>query len=77
MAKKMEEKDMRPWGLLLLVLGVLFLLQDLGKWNFWGVSWYTALFLLMGVKKSQKIVNLKKKVCWFIYLNFHKILLSK
>ena len=33
----------------LLALGVLFLLQDLGTWAFWGISWYTALFLLVGV----------------------------
>ena len=38
------------FGVALLVLGVLFLLQDLGKWDFWGLSWYTALFLLVGIK---------------------------
>ena len=32
-----------------LVLGVLFLLQDLNWWNFWGISWYTALFVVVGV----------------------------
>jgi len=34
----------------LLGLGVLFLLRDLGVWNFWNVSWWTALLLLGGVK---------------------------
>jgi hypothetical protein len=36
-------------GGLLLALGVAFLLVDLGTWTFWGVSWWSALFLLMGV----------------------------
>jgi len=36
-------------GVLLLVLGLLFLLVDLGAWAFWGVSWWTALFLLVGL----------------------------
>ena len=36
-------------GAAFLVLGVLFLLKDLGKWDFWGVNWYTALFLVVGV----------------------------
>ncbi|MBI5389937.1 hypothetical protein HZB02_00425 [Candidatus Woesearchaeota archaeon] len=36
-------------GVLFLVAGLLFLLQDLGTWNFWGVSWYTVLFLLWGL----------------------------
>lgn len=35
-------------GVLLLVLGLVFLLGDLGVWN-WGVSWYSALFILLGV----------------------------
>ncbi|NQV09064.1 hypothetical protein HQ529_04390 [Candidatus Woesearchaeota archaeon] len=37
------------FGLLALVFGVLFLLQDLGVWAFWGVNWWTVLFLLAGV----------------------------
>jgi len=36
-------------GMMFLVLGILFLLQDLAIWDFWGISWYTALFLLVGV----------------------------
>ena len=36
-------------SVLFVVLGVLFLLQDLGIWGFWGVSWYTALFLVWGI----------------------------
>ena len=45
----MCKKCGKLFSLLVLVLGVLFLLQDLGQWNFWGVSWYTALFLLLGI----------------------------
>ena len=36
-------------GILFLVLGLLFLLRDLGTWDFWGISWWTALFVLFGV----------------------------
>jgi hypothetical protein len=36
-------------GFLLLVLGVLFLLRDLNIWGFWGIQWWTALFILLGV----------------------------
>ena len=36
-------------GWSLLVFGVLFLLRDLGYYNFWNVQWYTVLFLLWGV----------------------------
>lgn len=36
-------------GLIFLVLGVLFLLVDLKYWDFWGVQWWTALFLWMGL----------------------------
>ncbi len=36
-------------GVLVLVAGVLFLLRDLGQWNFWNVQWWTVLFLLWGL----------------------------
>ena len=36
-------------AILLLLLGFAFLLVDLNVWNFWGVSWYTALLLLAGI----------------------------
>lgn len=36
---------------LVLVLGVLFLLRDLNVWNFWNINWWTAAFVLMGLKK--------------------------
>ena len=44
-------------GVLLLVLGLLFLLVDLGVWDFWNISWWSALFLLMG------LVHIGKSSC--------------
>jgi len=35
----------------LLLLGLAFLLVDLGVWTFWGVKWWTALILLAGISK--------------------------
>lgn len=43
------KKCMMIGGVAFLVLGVLFLLQDLKIWSFWGISWYTALFVVVGV----------------------------
>jgi hypothetical protein len=31
------------------IVGVLFLLQDLGVWAFWNISWYTVAFILIGL----------------------------
>lgn len=36
-------------GWLWLIFGVIFLLQNLGTWDFWGIQWYTVLFVLMGM----------------------------
>jgi hypothetical protein len=36
-------------GLLLLLAGILFLLVDLGIWSFWGIQWWTVLFILWGL----------------------------
>jgi|ETN02SMinimDraft_4_1059925.scaffolds.fasta_scaffold439141_1 hypothetical protein len=41
-------------ALILLVIGVLFLLQDRGSFAFWGISWYTAAFLYVGIMKLGK-----------------------
>ena len=38
-------------GALLLIFGVLFLLRDLNVWDFWGIQWYTVLFILLGFLK--------------------------
>lgn len=45
----MCKKCMSICGILFAALGVGFLLQDLGYWNFWNISWYTAVILLAGV----------------------------
>ena len=43
------KKCMKIGGAVFLALGLLFLLEDLNVWDFWGVSWYTALFVAVGV----------------------------
>lgn len=40
-------------GALMLAAGALFLLADLSVWE-WGVSWWTAAFLLLGVSRLCK-----------------------
>jgi hypothetical protein len=35
-------------GLLVLALGVLFLLRDIGVWDFWNIQWWTAAFIIGG-----------------------------
>lgn len=40
----------------LVVVGLLFLLVDLAVWDFWGIQWWTAIFLvfgLLGLSKSK------------------------
>jgi len=41
-------------GVLFLLLGLAFLLADWGVWGFWNISWYSALFVLMGVVSLAK-----------------------
>ena len=36
-------------GLLMLLAGVLFLLKDLNVWDFWGLNWWTVVFVLWGL----------------------------
>lgn len=36
-------------GAAFLVLGVVFLLKDIGKWGFWGINWWTALLIVVGI----------------------------
>ena len=40
-------KKMSGWTWL--VVGLLFLLQDRGVWGFFGLKWWTVLFLLVGL----------------------------
>lgn len=51
---KMCTKCCKMCGGILLVLGLAFLFVDLGKWDFWGLSWWTVAFLLMGLCKFAK-----------------------
>ncbi len=37
------------WGLVLLILGILFLLQDLTIWSFWNLNWWTVLLIAFGL----------------------------
>lgn len=39
----------RMGGIALIVFGIIYLLVDLGVWNFWGISWWTMAFLLIGI----------------------------
>ena len=36
-------------GLLVLALGIIFLLQDLAIFSFWGIKWSTAVLILIGL----------------------------
>jgi len=36
-------------GAVVFIVGILFLLGDFGIWPFWGISWWTAAFILAGV----------------------------
>ncbi len=54
-------KCMKIGGAVFLVLGVLFLLRDLGVWNFWNIQWWTVLFLLVGLIKFKGCKDCEKK----------------
>ncbi|MBS3176038.1 hypothetical protein J4457_02265 [Candidatus Woesearchaeota archaeon] len=44
--------NMCMWcGVLVLVIGILYLLQDMGRITWWTYNWYTVAFILLGVKK--------------------------
>lgn len=55
-----EHGNMNFWGWIWLLAGVLFLVADFGWWN-WGVSWYTVLFLVMGLSHVFMCGGKKKK----------------
>jgi hypothetical protein len=42
--------DCTTMGWVMLVVGILYLLSDLGAVSWWNFSWYTVLFILMGIK---------------------------
>lgn len=37
------------FGWVFLIVGILYLIKDFGGWDFWGIQWYTVLFLLIGL----------------------------
>jgi len=43
------KKCMKIGGIIFLVLGLLFLLVDIGVWNFFSIQWWTVIFILMGL----------------------------
>ncbi len=45
----------RGWGLIILLVGLLFLIKDYtGGPVLWRVSWYTVLFLILGLTMASK-----------------------
>lgn len=43
-------KCLRWWGIVLTLVGLLYLANDLG-WNVWMPEWYTVAFLMVGLCK--------------------------
>lgn len=37
------------WGLVLIIIGILYLLMDYGIITWFGLSWYTTVFILLGI----------------------------
>lgn len=44
----------RTWGWVFLVIGILYLLRDFGGVRWWGISWWTVLFILTGLMWLRK-----------------------
>ncbi len=45
------KKCMKIGGVMFLALGIAFLGVDQKWWGFWNISWWTAVFIVMGVAK--------------------------
>ncbi|MFH1506179.1 MAG: DUF5668 domain-containing protein [archaeon] len=43
------------WGIIVLIIGILFLMQDMGTWNFWGLNWWTIVFIICGISMFFKM----------------------
>lgn len=43
------EKCMKMCGVAFLLLGIGFLLKDLGVWTFWNIQWYSAVMIVAGI----------------------------
>ncbi|MBT3262210.1 hypothetical protein HN592_05940 [Candidatus Woesearchaeota archaeon] len=52
-----EKPECKGFGFILILAGILFLLQDLNVWNFWGLSWYTVTLIVVGIKFAVMAVN--------------------
>ena len=39
------------WGWLVLIVGVLYLVADFTAWGFFGISWWSAVLVLWGLKE--------------------------
>jgi len=42
------KKCVKCMGLLVLIIGIIFLLVDLKVIGFWGINWWSAVFIIMG-----------------------------
>ena len=45
----MCNKCMKIGGAIFLVLGIVFIMKDMGKWDFWGINWWSAVLLVYGL----------------------------
>lgn len=48
------KKCCKVCGVLMLLLGALFLLVDFGVWDFWGIHWWSAILILFGIGSIAK-----------------------
>ena len=39
----------KTFGWVILIVGILFLFENFGWWTFWGVQWWSVLFILIGL----------------------------
>ena len=44
----------KNWAIITLIIGILYLGQEIGWWTFWTFSWWTVVFLMLGVCNLQK-----------------------
>mgnify|MGYP001566600485 FL=1 len=42
----------KTWGWVFLIVGILYLLQDLAVISFWNFNWWTALFVICGLMST-------------------------
>lgn len=39
----------KSWGWVILIVGILYLLQDMGTISFWNFNWWTVVFVIWGL----------------------------